>query len=177
MYVFAHPSTTGCLKPFRKLGYEVLLKETPVNVTNIEGEFLREKVVMTGCCGEKEFLKLYAYTLTEHPAVVHLDLDSLVVQPLDDLFDAMLGEGDGGASVPVMFGKPLPEKIEAFFTRDYNMVVNLFASMLDLSSKYSCMVLSHNFLLLNERRPAFERIQGKRMLGYKVASLVNILYI
>jgi alpha-N-acetylglucosamine transferase len=73
-----------------------------------------------GCCGEKEFLKLYSYTLTDYPIVVHLDLDSLVLQPFDDLFDSMLN-GDNGA-LPVMHNKSVPEKIHAFYTKDYNMI-------------------------------------------------------
>lgn len=152
MYVFAHPSAANCTEPFRTLGYEVLVRETPIDVADIRGDFLREKVGITGCCGEKEFLKLYSYTLTDHQVVVHLDLDSLIMQPLDDLFDAMLEErdeddtgGGGGTGVggdteakngteaggytgvegsklPVMFGKMIPKKIDAYFTRDYNMV-------------------------------------------------------
>jgi len=153
MYVFAHPSAARCTEPFRALGYTVLLKETPINATEIRGEFYKEKVVKTGCCGEKEFLKLYAYTLVDHPVVVHLDLDSLIMQPLDDLFDAMLGEHDGTHTgpanytdlrgsklLPIMPGKPIPKKIEAFFTRDYNMVVNSFASTFLLSRNYSCLL-------------------------------------
>jgi hypothetical protein len=58
--------------------------------------------------------------LTEHPVVVHLDLDSLILAPLDDLFDAML-DGDS-ERLPVMHNKSIPEKIEAFYTKDYNMV-------------------------------------------------------
>jgi len=123
MYLFAHPSAKDCIEPFVKMGYNVLIKDTPINASEIKTDFFREHVVKTGCCGEKEFLKLYAYTLTEHPIVVHLDLDSLILQPLDDLFDAMLlKDGERGPKLPVMHGKPIPEKIEGYFTRDYNMV-------------------------------------------------------
>ena len=31
-----------------------------------------------------------AYHLTEHPIVVHWDMDVAILQPLDDLYDAML---------------------------------------------------------------------------------------
>eukprot|EP00559_Dactyliosolen_fragilissimus_P005345 CAMPEP_0184863392 /NCGR_PEP_ID=MMETSP0580-20130426/10882_1 /TAXON_ID=1118495 /ORGANISM="Dactyliosolen fragilissimus" /LENGTH=314 /DNA_ID=CAMNT_0027361699 /DNA_START=362 /DNA_END=1306 /DNA_ORIENTATION=- len=111
--------------PLEKLGYTVLEKETPIDPNEIRGDFLREHVVKTGCCGEKEFLKLYAYTLMDHPVVVHLDLDSLVLSPLDDLFDAMLlpaSSSFASPNIPTMFDRPLPQRIEAFFTRDYNMV-------------------------------------------------------
>lgn len=32
----------------------------------------------SGCCGASEFLKLWAYTLTEYHRVVHLDMDSII---------------------------------------------------------------------------------------------------
>jgi hypothetical protein len=125
MIAFVHPEAMGCIHPFQKLGYEIQIKETPIDPTKIKGDFLREKVDKTGCCGAKEFLKLYAYTLVEYEIVVHLDLDSLILQPLDNLFDSMLLDNEAKAvsdsKLPVMFGDPVPEKIEAFFTRDYNM--------------------------------------------------------
>ena len=33
-----------------------------------------------------QLLKLYAWTLEEYHRVVHLDMDSLVLQPIDELF-------------------------------------------------------------------------------------------
>eukprot|EP00555_Chaetoceros_dichaeta_P010586 CAMPEP_0198257998 /NCGR_PEP_ID=MMETSP1447-20131203/7527_1 /TAXON_ID=420782 /ORGANISM="Chaetoceros dichaeta, Strain CCMP1751" /LENGTH=351 /DNA_ID=CAMNT_0043945015 /DNA_START=160 /DNA_END=1212 /DNA_ORIENTATION=+ len=123
MYLFAHPSAKDCIEPFVKMGYNVLIKDTPINASEIKTDFFRRHVVKTGCCGDKEFLKLYAYTLTDYPIVVHLDLDSLIIQPLDDLFDAMLlKDGETGPKLSVMHGKPIPAKIEGYFTRDYNMM-------------------------------------------------------
>ncbi|CAN0524351.1 unnamed protein product, partial [Scytosiphon promiscuus] len=37
------------------------------------------------CCGADEFIKLHAYTLMEFHRVVHLDVDTLVLHPLDQL--------------------------------------------------------------------------------------------
>ena len=37
------------------------------------------------CCGASEFIKLHAYTLTEYHRVVHLDVDTLLLHPLDRL--------------------------------------------------------------------------------------------
>ena len=127
LFVFVHTDAQGCSDIFTDLGYEVLLRPTPFNVSEIRGTFLREHIVKSGCCGEKEYLKLYAYTLMEYPIVVHLDLDSLVLRPMDELFDAML-LADGGTAkkhpIPVMLDQKLPTTtpIDAFFTRDYNMV-------------------------------------------------------
>ena len=130
LVVFVHTDATQCSDVFSDLGYEVFVRDTPFNVTDIRGTFLREHIVKSGCCGEKEYLKLYAYTLLDYPIVVHLDLDSLILRPLDDLYDAMLlshrdTTGKNARSrIPIMFDEPLPvdRPIDAFFTRDYNMV-------------------------------------------------------
>jgi len=65
--------------------------------------------------------------------VVHLDFDSLLLRPMDDLFDVMLGKGGDVAArrrllplarLPrtreVDFSRP----IDAAFTRDYNSVID-----------------------------------------------------
>lgn len=132
MYALVHPSAESCARSqLQPLGYTVLLRDVPVPLQEIEGEYLRSRVEKNGCCGEKEFVKLQAYTLMEHPVVVHLDLDTLVLKPLDGLFDVMIdgvsaaaaGEGSGGQQIAVAFNDPIPQQqpIDAFFTRDYNM--------------------------------------------------------
>lgn len=122
MYAFIHTTATDCVPTFKELGYEVLVRETPINATNIVEGFYRDHVVKSGCCGDKEFLKLYAYTLTDHPIVVHFDLDSIMLQPFDHLYDAMLNVEETNPDIPVMFGENLPDTIDAYFTKDYNMV-------------------------------------------------------
>ena len=59
----------------------------PLRIEDIRGDYLREKIVKNGCCGASELLKLYAWLLTEYHRVVHLDMDSMVLQPMDELFD------------------------------------------------------------------------------------------
>lgn len=139
MIAFVHPNAESCSNVFRDLGYVIQIHETPFNITDIKGQFLREHIAKSGCCGEKEYLKLYAYALLDYPIVIHLDLDSLVLKPMDDLFHAMLDNNDnniaGGGSgvvskeatearsrIPVMFNEPLPKSIDAYFTKDYNMI-------------------------------------------------------
>jgi hypothetical protein len=90
LYAIYHPNAVSCASTLAPLGYTLLERETPVQVSEIQGEFLRSKIEQNGCCGEKELIKLHAYTLDQHPVVVHLDLDTLVLQPLDALFDIML---------------------------------------------------------------------------------------
>jgi hypothetical protein len=122
MYAIYHPEALKCAKTLESLGYKLVERNTPVAVKDIQGDYLRSKIENNGCCGEKELVKLEAYTLTQHPAVVHLDLDTLILQPLDGLFDWMLA-GDKARSfdsgVSVQFPEDeIPEKINAFFTRD-----------------------------------------------------------
>jgi len=38
------------------------------------------------CCGADEFIKLHAYTLTDYHRVVHLDVDTFILHPMDELF-------------------------------------------------------------------------------------------
>jgi hypothetical protein len=132
MYALVHPEAEHCARPtLEPLGYEILIRDVPVPLDQIEGEYLRERVSSNGCCGEKEFVKLHAYNLVDHPAVVHLDLDTLVMKPMDNLFDVMIDgvpkDGSNGG-IPVAFGDPIvssdasgSKQIDAFFTRDYNM--------------------------------------------------------
>ena len=130
MYSIVHPDAIDCAGPLADIGYELLIRDVPVPVDEIQGNFLRTKVVDNGCCGEKEYIKLHAYTILEHPVVVHLDLDTIVMKPMDDLFDVILRDLDEQPNalediekrLPIMFDKTLPPKVDAFFTRDYNMV-------------------------------------------------------
>jgi hypothetical protein len=160
MYAIYHPQGEKCALTLKDLGYELVQRKTPVAVKDIEGKFLREKIVSifhdyfvwlssyfvgdvydinssrtfalvssilftkekNGCCGEKELVKLEAYTLTDHPIVVHLDLDVVVFKPMDALFDMMLTDSKNDrdtSNVPIMWPElPQPEKVNAFFTRD-----------------------------------------------------------
>jgi hypothetical protein len=74
------------------------------------------------CFSSRLAIFLQAYTFTEFPVIVHVDLDVLILKPLDDLFDAMIGKND---NVPPLSkiarmwpDGPVPDQINAFFTRD-----------------------------------------------------------
>ena len=87
---------------------------------------LRRRMFDDGCCGYLETLKLHVYGMIEHPLAVHLDMDSLLLRPMDDLFDAMLGVTDG-SKLPLARGPKTKtpdytKPIDAAFTRDYNSV-------------------------------------------------------
>ncbi len=122
MYAIVTPEAMSCAAPLARIGYTIIQRDTPVAVDDIQGDFLRGRIQSNGCCGEKELIKFEAYTLTHHPLVVHLDLDVLVLKPLDNLFDLMLGKRPADMSAIMWKDQPLPERIDAVFTRDYNMV-------------------------------------------------------
>jgi hypothetical protein len=155
MIAIVHPAAIDCpLEPLSKLGYTVLVRNTPFETENIRNGYFKSVVDGASCCGSKEYLKLYAYTLTMHDVAVVLDLDSVILKPLDGLFDALLlppssssssavaagagaGAGAGAArpGVPVHRGgdtggddnattatTTTSGVVEAFFTRDYNMI-------------------------------------------------------
>ena len=144
MVAFVLPEAIDCVDIFNKLNYTVYIKPVPIQIDQIRGTY-RRWANRTGCCGEKEWLKLYSYTLTQFPVVVHLDLDCLVLKPLDDLFDAMIQDSSNSTSnraaaaavnsatkrdtagrerIPAMWvnATDMPETIDAFFTRDYGMI-------------------------------------------------------
>jgi hypothetical protein len=131
MYAFVHakgcghdPALSGFL---RRLGYIPKVVANPVEVEKeVPDGWYKSHVEGENCCGSDEFVKLHAYGLTDHPVVVHWDLDVLVLRPMDDLFDALLhppGSPVGSAARSrLMIQRPafqrMPKVIDAFFTRD-----------------------------------------------------------
>lgn len=127
LFAIYHPDAEACALPLKDLGYKLLKRDTPVKVSEIQGEFLRSKIESNGCCGEKELIKLEAYTLTDYPIVVHLDLDVLVLKPMDAIFDMMMDRPvDAEKRNELIMWKDQPQpsgaKLNALFTMDYNMV-------------------------------------------------------
>ena len=76
-----------------------------------------------------EFIKWYPLTMTKYPAVVHVDIDFAFKAPMDELFDAIIYPKDSSqgkaarALIPLQNTKAtIPDKIDAFFTRDWPQV-------------------------------------------------------
>jgi hypothetical protein len=97
LYAIVHPEAALCAQSLVPFGYTILERTFPVSVSEIRGQFLRESIATSGCCGERELIKLLAYTLIQHNIIVLLDLDVILLQPLDRLFDLLLT------------GQPLPQ--------------------------------------------------------------------
>jgi hypothetical protein len=106
MYAFVYAkSAQNCTNSLQQLGYTVQVHELPIVISDIQNPQLRQAIYEHGCCGPQELLKLYSYLLVDHPLVVHLDLDCIVLQPLDHLFNWMLG-------VPLMSSRSITEFTE-----------------------------------------------------------------
>jgi hypothetical protein len=123
MIAFVHPGAVECGVLLSKLNYEVKIRDTPFNETEISNIDLIDAQGAT-CCGFKEFLKLYSYLETSYPVVVHLDMDCIVLKPFDDVFDLMLDPSFDSTKIDAMWHGPgdFPEQVDFLFTRDYNMV-------------------------------------------------------
>jgi hypothetical protein len=63
-----------------KFGYKIIRIPTPINVSQIKGELLRNKIMNSGCCGEKELIKLEAFRLFNYDAIILLDTDTIVLK-------------------------------------------------------------------------------------------------
>lgn len=133
MYIIYHPDATNCTLPLADLGFELLRRDTPVNVSDIRGDVLRDRIHTNGCCGERELIKLEAFRLIDHPVVVLMDLDTLVMKPLDPAFDLMLNNDNSILlqqnqnklipKVNLMWPNiTLPNPINVMWTKDYGMV-------------------------------------------------------
>lgn len=84
MYAFINDDPAShCAKyaPWmQRMGYTPVLRPNPVNVSAIDhNPKFRDHIDSTGVTGSSEMIKLYLYTLTDHPIVVHWDIDIVVL--------------------------------------------------------------------------------------------------
>jgi hypothetical protein len=181
MYVLVHTQAEKCAQELSQVGYNIIVVDPPVDPKNIKGKFLRDNVHSEWCCGSDEFIKLYAYNLTQHPLVVHLDIDFMMVKPMDRLFDAMLSQGQKNQhqllslwdnielqypeQKQTIFSNARRNTIEAAFTRDYpdiapGRIPGFQAGFIvlrpnkDILNKYIEIILEGNFV------PGFEYLKN-----------------
>ena len=70
MYAIVHPDATACGSPLKDLGYQVLIRKTPVDVKDIKGDFLRTHIEKNGyvdfstyCYHSSGFVSLFDFVL------------------------------------------------------------------------------------------------------------------
>lgn len=113
------------------VGFTIFVAETPIDQSLIRGDgHLRDTIHREWCCGHHEFIKLQAYNMVGHPAVVHVDIDFVFLKPMDLLYDAIIYDNDSPEGkkarslIPMERPKEaMPDKIQAFITRDWPQVV------------------------------------------------------
>ena len=143
LHAFCDPIgvSVGCQTILKRLNYTVWTLPNPVNETLVQEQSERyyKYANTNGCCGLSEFLKLYAYTLTKHDAVVHLDVDVVLIKPMNDVFQVLIHQDQEAyrrldrISPPPRRGPdeeqghddtPL-SSIQAFITKDYTAAETL----------------------------------------------------
>jgi len=77
----------GAMEDIARAGWEPRAVELPVKVEDIEGANLKRQIVKSGCCGPAELVKLHVFELTAYDRVLSLDADTLIMQPIDELFE------------------------------------------------------------------------------------------
>jgi len=83
MYAFVNSDPTKKCARYtewlQRMGYTPLLLRNPVDISAIQNKYFRETIDKTGVAGSSELIKLYLYTLTDYPIVVHWDIDVVVL--------------------------------------------------------------------------------------------------
>lgn len=130
MYAIVHSDAEQCSQVLTDAGFNVLVRPVPVQKEEIEDPYLRKNIHREWCCGHDEFVKLYAYTIVDHPIVVHVDIDYIFHKPMDDIFDTMIYDSSDPVAiatrerVPREFPfKPWPDRIDCYMTRDWPQVI------------------------------------------------------
>lgn len=159
-YAFVYkPDAADCVPQLEALGWTTKVTETlPVDVEKIQDPELQEWVNKKGCCGVKEFMKLYVYTLDDHPIAVHFDTDVLLLQPMDALFHTMLNQHQSLPDNHVMFQKQPSSTTGFYFTRDYYQG----SSYTDDPSQYG---VQGGFLVVKPNRTVYNELTSRLMMN------------
>ena len=86
LVAFTAPSVKTSIPILKHFGWKIMERPLPVSIDEIENQEYAQKMRNSGCCGADEFLKLWAYTLTDYHRVIHLDMDSIVFKNMDEIF-------------------------------------------------------------------------------------------
>jgi hypothetical protein len=84
---FVHVGAEEFVEKLRFWGFQVILKDIPVQVEELRNPQYKASAPKSGCCGLAELIKLYAYTLVDYYRVLHIDADVLVLRNIDHLID------------------------------------------------------------------------------------------
>jgi hypothetical protein len=131
MFAIVHKDAESCSQTLRDAGFEIMIRDVPIQVSELSDAYLRQYIHRALCCGHDEFIKLYAYTMVEYPIVVHIDVDFTFHKPMDHLYDAMLYDANSPEGIAARARielerqktDVLPQRIDCFMTRDWPQVI------------------------------------------------------
>jgi len=106
-YVHEDAEGTECHRSIEDAGWECRVVPTPLDVSKIKTPNLRSHISLNGCCGAHELIKLYAYLLPS-PVSVILDVDSLILRPLDSAISRIINMGEGAGMYTEDWGMVQP---------------------------------------------------------------------
>ena len=85
----------------QSIGYKIMIVGTPVNLKAVRGVYLKGNIAHTRHGAHQDWAKLNIYTLLDYPLVVLIDIRTLFLQPLDELFDIMLNYNNATGTINV----------------------------------------------------------------------------
>lgn len=174
LYAFVHEDAKACIAPLQELGYSVRVVPLPFAEDAISSSLLYA-MEQKGCCGSKEFLKLNVWNLTNHNIAVHLDTDTLLVQPMDDLFNQILGIHRPLPYHHLASDQPAHNKtkvsFDILFTRDYHQQSKWSRNPKHYGVQGGFLVVRPNQTFLEEiihqlSHEEFHSVKGWSKLGY-----------
>lgn len=199
LYGLLHPNSVRCVDStngditdrhaiLTDLGYRVLIRSEPVPLQDfgssntdqqmVEG-YKRDVEHATGG-GYRDFVRLHSFAMTWHNVVVMVDLHTMFLRPIEDLYDALLGASNGNTiELPRLDALRVRPKTQLLFTRDYNTVTpynfntGYEMSLLVLEPNQSVFDDLVNLLLAGQYDTASGWGQVGSFVGYPKAKLTS----
>jgi len=113
------------------LGYRVLIRSEPIPLQDFGSsstdqqmvEGYKRDVEQAAGDGYRDFVRLHSFAMTWHKVVVMVDLHTMFLQPIEDLYDALLGASNANTiELPRLDAQRTSPKTQLLFTREYNTV-------------------------------------------------------
>ena len=130
-----HPEVTTCggidrSLLLKSLGYKIMVMDIPVPLKDMQSEYLRSSIGRVGDTGEKDWVKINVFSLEHYPIAVLLNIKTIIIQPLDELFNLFSRPKEdlqsifSGQVVPTSKShKDLePTELNLLFTRTYTSI-------------------------------------------------------
>jgi len=134
LVAFVHPTVTTTRPILARLGYHVIEVPTPINASAIKFKWFREHIDKNGCCGSSELIKLNSYRLEQYDKVIHMDADTFVLNPIDEVLtkdislvyttDPNMASHEGEDKMPAQGGFLVMQPS----TRDFLEIINIMTS-------------------------------------------------